>query len=206
MNINLKSKKKLKINKNPYNKGFLPKGMFWNIPQIKHNNIWYDCSIKFEENTLIISSLILHHENSCTVKEHIAGEFHREELSSLKRNLVLYLCNIHPINYKIFDFKNTIVSRRKSIFVFGLAISLSMSYYYINLYFENWFMNWIANSLFAQTVIIFLTLSGFINIFTPFTIQKEITEKDVAEIALTRFKEKEKEDELNDLIKEHASF
>lgn len=67
-------------------------------------------------------------------------------------------------------------------------------------------MNWIANSLFAQTVIIFLTLSGFINIFTPFTIQKEITEKDIADISLKNFEEKKKEDELNERILRKNSF
>lgn len=107
MKVNLKSKIPFKIERNPYNKVFLPRGIFLNIPKIKHNNIWYNCHVKFDENILIISSLILHHENSSTVKEHITGEFYREKISSLKRNLILFLYNTHPINYKIFNFKKT---------------------------------------------------------------------------------------------------
>lgn len=206
MKIKLKNNIPFKIEKNPYNKVFFPRGLFWNIPKIKHNNIWYTCAIRFEENTLIISNLILHHENSSLLKEHLSGEFYKEEISDLKRNLILFLYNEHPINSKIFRFKKRILYRRKSIFVFGLAIILSFGYYLLNRYLENSFMNWIANNLPAQTFIMFLTLSGFINIFTPFTIQKEITEKDIAEIALKAVEEKKKNDELNEIIRQRASF
>jgi hypothetical protein len=206
MKINLKSKIPFKIKKNPYNKTFLPKGLFLNIPKIKHNNTWYECVIKFEGDTLIISRLILHHKNSSIVKEYLTGEFHREKVSSLKKNWILFVYNTHPLNYKIFYFKKGLVNRKKTISVFGLAILLSIIYYLINLNFQNSLMNWIANSLFAQAVIIFLTLSGFINIFTPFTIQKEITEKDIANISLKKFEEKKKEDERNEKIRKENTF
>ena len=206
MKIFLKSKKKIKIKKNPYNKVFLPKGMFWNIPKIKHNNIWYNCSIKFEGNTLIVSSLILHHKNSCIVKEHITGEYHREKVSTLKKNLILFLYNTHTINYKIFNFKKELVNRKKTIFIFGLAIILSLSYYFINQYSKNSLMTLIANNLLAQTIIIFLTLSGFINIFTPFTIQKEITKKDIEEISASKIIEQNKTEEQNKINRDRATL
>lgn len=206
MKIKLANKVKFKIVKNDYNKVFLPKGMFWNIPKIKHNNIWYNCSINFEEKTLIVSSLILHHKNSCLVKEHITGEFHREKVSKLKKNLILFLYNNHPINYKIFNFKKGLVNRKKTIFVFGFAIILSLSYYFINLYNENSFMTLIANSLLAQTIIIFLTLSGFINIFTPFTIQREITKKDIEEISASKIIEQNKTEEQNKINRDRATL
>ncbi|MDI6046464.1 hypothetical protein [Flavobacterium yafengii] len=206
MKIKLKSNIPFKIEKNPYNKVFFPRGLFWNIPKIKHNNIWYNCAINFKENNLIISNLILHHENSSLVKEHLSGEFLKEKTSDFKRNLILFLYNEHPINHKIYYLKKGILYRRKSFFIFGLAVILSIAYYLINQYLENSFMNWIANNLVAQTFIMFLTLSGFINIFTPFTIQKEITENDVAKIALKAIEKKKKEDELNDIIIKRASF
>lgn len=206
MKIKLKNNIPFKIEKNPYNKVFFPKGMFWNIPKIKHNGIWYNCVIKFEENNLIISTLILHHENSSEVKECLNGEFYREETSVLKRNIIQFLYNTHPLNFKIHQFKKEIINRRKTIFVFGSAIILAGIYCLINFYFENWLMNYIASSLLAQTFIIFLTLSGFINIFTPFTIQKEITEKDIAEIALKAVEEKKNKNEQNEIIRKQNSF
>lgn len=195
MNLKFKNKTQFKIKKNPYNKVFFPKGMFLNIPKIKHNNIWYDCFIKFEENTLIISRLILHQNDSSIVKVHIEGEFHREKIPSWKRNLIQFKYNTHPINYKIYNIKKKMFLRRKTIFVFISASVLSVIYCFINLYSKNWLMNWIGTSLIAQTIIIFLTLSGFVNIFTPFTIAKEITEKDILEIAQKTFEKKKEEDE-----------
>lgn len=206
MNFCFENKIDFKIVKNSLNKGFLPKGMFWNIPKVKHNNIWYNCSIRFEENTLILSSLILHKPNSCIVKEHIEGDFYKVKVNKFQKNLILYLYNIHPLNYKLFYFKKNIVERKKTIFVFTIAILISMIYYISNIYFDNRIMIWISNNLLAQTIIIFLTLSGFINIFTPFTIQKEITKKDIEEISSEKIIEQHKIDEENKIIKDRASF
>jgi hypothetical protein len=105
MKIKLKSNIPFKIEKNPLNKSFSQIGMFWNIPKIKHNGIWYDCVIKFEGNTLIVSRLILHQNDSSTVKEHIEGEFHREKIPSWKRTLIQFNYNTHPLNYKIYNIK-----------------------------------------------------------------------------------------------------
>jgi multisubunit Na+/H+ antiporter MnhC subunit len=96
--------------------------------------------------------------------------------------------------------------RRKTIFVFGLAFVLSVMYSIINLYSKNWLMNWIGTNLIAQTIIIFLTLSGFINIFTPFTIAKEITEKNISEIALFTLEKKKEEDKNNERMIRENSF
>ena len=186
-----------KIVKNDYNKVFLPKGMFWNIPKIKHQGIWYNCSIRFIDNTLIISSLILHHENTCTVKEHLEGDYYKFNVSNFQKNLIRYLYNVHPLNHHIYKFKKTIVARKKTIIVFSIAIILSVVYYLTNFYSNNALLTWISNNLLAQTFIIFLTLSGFINIFTPFTIQKEITEKDIEEISTFKIVERQKTEEIN---------
>jgi len=44
-------------------------------------------------------------------------------------------------------------------------------------------MEYIAENNWLQTIIIFLTISSFINIFYPFTIKKQIDEKDIESIA-----------------------
>jgi hypothetical protein len=195
-----------KIVKNDNNKGFLPMGMFWNIPKIKHKGIWYNCSIRFINNTLIISSLILHHENSYSVKEHLEGDYYEFKVSNFQKHLIQYLYNVHPINHRIYKFRKNIVARKKTIVVFAIAIILSAIYYLSNLYSNNAVLTWISNNLLAQTFIIFLTLSGFINIFTPFTIQKEITEKDIEEISNSKIIENQKKEEQNKKIREQATF
>jgi hypothetical protein len=197
---------KFKIVKNDNNKGFLPKGMFWNIPKIKHDGIWYNCSIRFIDKTMIISSLILHHENTYSVKEHLEGDYYEFKVSNFQKNLIQYLYNVHPLNHRIYKLKKTIIARKKTIIVFSLAIILSTIYYLANLYTNNAVLTWISNNLIAQTFIIFLTLSGFINIFTPFTIQKEITEKDIEEISNSKIVEHQKSEEQNKRIREQATF
>lgn len=206
MRFKLKNNIKFKIVKNDYNKSFLPKGMFWNIPQVKHNDIWYNCAIRFENNTLIISSLILHEENSCTVKEYLTGDFYEATVSKFLKNKILYYYNEHPINYKIYNFKKNLIARKKTIFVFTIAVLISLIYYLTNIYLNNVLLTWISNSLLAQTIIMFLTLSGFINIFTPFTIQKEITKKDIETISTSKIIEQQKTEELNKRIREQASL
>jgi hypothetical protein len=195
-----------KIAKNDYNKVFLPKGMFWNIPKIKHKGIWYNCSIRFTDNTLIISSLILHHENSNSVKENLEGDYYEFNVSNFQKNLIQYLYNVHPLNHRIYKFKKTIVARKKTIIVFSTAIILSAIYYLTNLFSNNAVLTWISNNLLAQTFIIFLTLSGFINIFTPFTIKKETTEKDIEEISNAKIVENQNTEEQNKRIREQASL
>lgn len=206
MKINLKSKIQFKIETNPYNKRFLPNGMFLNIPKIRHNNIWYNCYIKFEENTLIITSLISHYDNSCEVKEYIEGVFYQEKTSFLKKNLILYLYNNHPINYKIFLYKTKIKDRKTTILVFFGAFFISAIYWLVNLSYNNSLMDWISKSLGAQSFIIFLTVSGFINIFYPFTIKKEISREDIAKISLDSIEEKKKKDEDNKSHVKENSF
>lgn len=206
MKIKLDNKIPFKIIKNDYNKVSLPKGMFWNIPKIKHNNIWYNCNFEFENNTLIISNLFLENENSGAVKGNIIGEFHREKVSTLKKNLILYSYNSHVINYKIFNYKKQLIERKKTILVFIIAIVISSVYYILNSETNNCLMDWISKNLLAQTFILFLTLSGFINIFTPFTIQKEITKQDIREITSNQIDVKQKAEKQLEINKERASM
>ena len=197
MKIRLDNNIEFKILQNNNNKGLKPKGMFWNIPKVKHNGEWYNCTIRFDNNVLIISSLILHEENSCLVLKHIDGDVYRVGVNKFKKHLILYLYNQHAINYKLYSLKKNLFNRRKTILVFTIAILVSMIYYLANIYSHNLILIWISNSLVAQTIIIFLTLSGFINIFTPFTIQKEITENDIKKISNSEILEQQKKDKQN---------
>ncbi len=67
-------------------------------------------------------------------------------------------------------------------------------------------MDLISKNLLAQTFILFLTLSGFINIFTPFTIQKEITKQDISEITSNQIDVKQKAKKQLEINNELASM
>jgi preprotein translocase subunit SecE len=206
MKFKLNNNIDFKIVKNDYNKVFLPSAQFSNITKVKHNGIWYNCTIRFENNSLIISSLILLEKNTCRVKEHITGDIYEATVSNFLKNIILYFNNEHTVNYKIHNFKKTLITRKKTIVVFVFAILISLIYYLINTCFNNVLMTWISNSLLAQTIIMFLTLSGFINIFTPFTIQKEITKKDIETISTSKIIEQQKTEEQNKRNREQSSL
>ena len=206
MKIKLKNNIDFKIDKNQNNKGFQPVGMFWNIPKVKHNEIWYNCSIRFEKNTLIISNLTLHQENGYTIKENLTGDFYFSEVSKFRKNLILFMYNTHPYNFKLYKFKQTLIARKKTILVFTIAILLSLAYYFANIWSNNSVLIWISNNLLAQTFIIFLTLSGFINIFTPFTIQKELTKDDMEEISKSKIIQQQKEESQNKKSRDISSL
>jgi hypothetical protein len=63
-------------------------------------------------------------------------------------------------------------------------------------------MEYITENNWLQTIIIFLTISSFINLFYPFTIKKQIDEKDIESIT----KETIEEERINKEIKERDSF
>lgn len=206
MKIKLKNGIDFQIDKNEYNKGLNPSGMFMNIPKVKFKNNWYKCSISFKGNVLMIHDLMMVDDKTSLVSEHIKGVFHEQEISNFKKNFILFLHNSHSLNKKIFNLKKNITVRKKTISVFLLAIACSVIYYMINLFGDNSLMDWISKNLLAQTIIIFLTLSGFINIFTPFTIQKEFSKKDAEALTIKTIEEKKQEDEWNRKAQERASF
>ncbi|HBV15794.1 MAG TPA: hypothetical protein DEB71_10695 [Chryseobacterium carnipullorum] len=60
----------------------------------------------------------------------------------------------------------------------------------------NYLISFIANNIWAQTVIFFITISGFINIFHPFTIKKELSEKEIKRISAEIYKKNEEKKEF----------
>lgn len=206
MKVKLKSGTKIWIPKNENNKGFPPVGRFQNTPMIKHNDFWYMCSLRFNNGKITINNLYRTEENSNTIIEMLKDFNHEEEIGNFKKDLILFLMNSHKLNSKIFRLKTGLFERRKTIFVFLLAIALSGVYYFVNVYTQNGLLKWFSENLFAQTIMIFLTLSSFINIFTPFTIQKEITQKDIEQKAAKVVEEKKRLDEEYERAKRDATI
>ncbi len=120
----------------------------------------------------------------------------------MKLNVIKYLLNEHEVNYLSFNIRKTISERRNTIYVFLIAFVLSSIYYSINELTNNSLMKYIAENNWVQTIIMFLTISSFINIFYPFTIKKPIDKKDIK----TGIKETIEIEKRNDRIKKEMLF
>ena len=67
-------------------------------------------------------------------------------------------------------------------------------------------MKYVSENIWIQTVFIFLTISGFISIFYPFTIQKGINEMDVKKISEKAIKEERRKRKANKRARKNATL
>lgn len=198
---------KLKITKNKNNRFWKPIGQFWNITQIKINNEWYNCTLRFikKNNKYYIQFHLPMKVEKRTnlVKEIICKGLYKEvETSIFKYNLVQYLKNTHSINSISYDIRKSVFDNRRMMLIFSLALIPSFLFYFINANYDNVIIHLIAENTWIQTFFFFLTISGFISIFHPFSIRKEIGKDDIKEIA----KETMEEEKQNEDIKRSATF
>ena len=206
MNIKV-GKENLRITKNENNRFWNPFGMFWNVTEVSIENDWYSCGIQYlkKENDNYIQILYPRKVNKYTSqieKIHTEGLYKEVKISKFKIHLIKYLSNEHKINYFSFRIRKKISERRNTIYVFSIALILSIIYYTFNNLKKNELLNYIAENNWVQTIIIFLAISSFINIFYPFTIKKQIEKKDIEEIS----KETIEEEKQNKEIRKRASF
>lgn len=202
----------LKITHNENNKFWKPLGLFWNITEIKIHDEWYRCGIKYinKESKYFIeisnpmkvdketSRILLLYKD----EGYSGGMYKKIKVSFFKMNLIKFLEHQHSLNYKWYGIRKIIWERKNTVFVMLLAFILSSIYYYFNITNENSLLKYISENTWIQTVIIFLTISSFINIFIPFTIRKEISKEDIEEISKGTIEE----DKINKEIEKNASF
>ena len=110
------------------------------------------------------------------------------------------------MNYKIYKFKRIVYERLNTIIIFLLAMVLSAVFYYVNVYTNFNLINFVATNIWCQTIIMFLTISSFINIFFPFSIRRELKEKDITNISQETYKREKEEKEQNDRIERQSTF
>ncbi len=198
---------KIKISKNPSNRFWNPIGLFSNISEIEIEGQWYQCGFTFttvnnEYHVKIRDIYLVNEKTSVITKFHTRGEYKDVKVGRLKSHLVRYLLKEHKLNRLIFNITFGIKSRIKTIKYFLIAFYCSLSYFIINDISNNSLMEYISNNNWIQTLIIFLTVSSFINIFHPFTIKKQIEKPDIKEIS----KQTIQEEKDNARIEKLASF
>lgn len=77
------------------------------------------------------------------------------------------------------SFKETISRRKWTIFVFAIALTVSVFFWIVNYFSNNYLIKYVSENLLLQTIFMFLTVAGLISIFYPFSIRKELSEKDI---------------------------
>ncbi len=94
----------------------------------------------------------------------------------------------------------------KKFWIFTLTIFISIVYFVLNCIYNKSIINNFSDNIIVQTVMLFLAISGFINIFFPFTIRNEISDKDAANISEIVYRKLKKEDEDNKKLQEESEI
>jgi len=191
----------IKISKNMNNRFWNPIGMFYNISEIKIEEEWYKCGISYviknEKSYIQISHpMKVDETTSRIIKVYTQGIYKELDISSFKSNLLKLYLNQHNLNYSFFRMRKTMSERRNTIYIFLIATIFSVIYFVINSINDNSLMKYISENNWIQTIIIFITISGFINIFYPFTIKKQIEKKDIERIAKDKYEEEKRNEEI----------
>lgn len=176
----------------------------WNLyfSDIRINDKWFPCQILcFDKHIEIYNPKKLNKESG-NFDQPYKGLYKKIETPFFKNQLIKYLLHTHPINRFSYRTRKLFAERKNTIFVITIALILSVSYFLVNESNDAFLMKFIAKNNFAQSIIIFLTISSFINIFYPFTLKKQIEKKDIEKIT----RETATEDAINKEIKKSASF
>ena len=198
---------KLKITRNENNRFWNPIGQFWNNTEILINEEWYRCGLIFIKKTnkyyIQFNNPMKVEEKTNIIKEVFCEGIYKEmEISKFKFNLIKYLENTHYLNRQSYNFRKSVYNGKRTILVFSLALIPSAVFYAINVKYDNVIIHLIADNTWVQTFIFFITISGFINIFHPFSIRKEIDKNDI-QVITKKTLDNEKE---NEEIKRRATF
>jgi hypothetical protein len=203
---------KMRVLHNDNNKFWKPNGFFRNISEISIDKEWWRCHIRIEkneenQNIVTIINPMKMMGNSSAIKEfHTEGIYTKIKTSHIKIVILKFLLNEHDFNYSFYNRKKNIFDRKNTYFAFSIAIILSLAYYYINLLDNNSLIKYISGNTWIQTIIIFLTISGVINIVHPFTVRKELNANDVKNISKETYEKMEKEKKQNEENLRKSSF
>jgi hypothetical protein len=110
--------------------------------------------------------------------------------------------NYKTVKKPISKLRKYLYERLNIVIILATVIVVTTIFLSIHFYTEFNIINFIATNILCQTIIMILTISSFINIFYPFTIRRELKEKDIEKKII----DKKIEDEKNERIKEQATI
>ncbi len=194
-------KYRIRTKHNENNKFWKDWGRYNNTSETLIDGIWWKTSLDFRNTArkkfILINWPMLVDKDTNTITKFLHQAVYDEvQVNSFKFFVLSFLMNKHPINDRLYKFKISLFERKYTIFVFALAFFLSYLFYIFNIAKENSLINFTANNIWPQTVVFFITISGFINIFHPFTIKKELSEKEIKRISAEIYKKNEEKKEF----------
>ncbi len=185
----------LKIYRNIYNKHRFPHGQFVNMSEIKINDNWYrfpfSYIIKNNKYFIQIENPILIEKGTSKILEfYHEGLYEKIKISKIKIYLMLYILQRTKFNKISYNIKLHLYKNKNKYIIFFIALILSMSYCFMNEWYNNKLHDIVSNNNIIQSVLIFLALGSLINIFFPFTVIKTYNKNNISEIArITREKD-----------------
>ncbi len=176
----------------------------WNLylSDIIINGKWYPCQILCFRKHIEIYNPKRLNENTGNFDQPVKGLYKKIKTPFWKNQLIKYLLHTHPLNRFSYKTRTLLSERKNTVFVIIIALILSVTYYTVNEFNDDVVIKFIAENNFIQSIIIFLTISSFINIFYPFTLRKQIEKRDIERIT----RETIEEDTENKRIEKSATF
>ncbi len=107
------------------------------------------------------------------------------------------------ITLMIYTCKKFCYERINFLIILVVAVVISAIFYIANVSLNNILVNFISKNLWCQTIIMFLTLASFINIFYPFTLRKEYKKKDIEGISEKQIKKERDRLKYEEFVRKH---
>ncbi|MFI0429174.1 hypothetical protein [Mariniflexile sp. HMF6888] len=167
----------------------LPQYILGDDVRIKVNNKWVKCRFNYQNrkdktNVDISANAYKYDKNNSKGTSELGEVNQQGYFTTLKINkfnrLMIKIYNIlYGCKIQILKTIDWIKSIKVNFILISISGLIATSYYFINIWFDNVLQKLINESVFVQSLIVFLSISSLINIFHPFTLRREISMKEV---------------------------
>ncbi len=188
-----------------------PKYSVYRYGAIKQNKIWKDCLFyifsRNDKTFLEIYPVGIIKDGMSDLGPVNNEMFYDKVELSLKNKVLLNMFDLwFSLKIKRLKLFDRITPIKSNLFYILLAFVGSFAYYVINYYFDNFLQKLINNSILAQSIIVFLTLSSIINIFHPFTLRRELNVSEIDDLIKKKSEKMKTNLEHDEWVKKQAKF
>ncbi len=175
------------------------------------DNNWYKCGLRVmlengKKKLEIREPYLVDDKTNTISKFYCKGVYAKLEISPMKFYIINHLLYATSFKYKFTSAKRKLRVWLNRVIIFSLAFVLTTTFFYINKAYDNKLIEYIADNIWCQSIIMFLTISSFINIFTPFTLKKEIGLKDVENISSKAVEKSIQEKRIKEYLRKSSTI
>ena len=162
----------------------------WHVTKVysrylKHNNQWHRCNIDlWPSGKLTISASTIDKDGKCFIgyvdKSRKIYEF---KANYFNRNYIKLKEFFYNAKFRLFQFYYMKVRPiRINLILMFMVLIISLSYYYINEYYDNFLYNFISTNNLAQSILIFLSLATVVSLVHPFSFRRDTSVKETRKL------------------------